>query len=536
MLSDSLQLISGKFIRRIINSLTTNRFVAVLVGLFVTTLVQSSSITTVTVIGFVNAGLMSLSQAIGVILGANIGTTITGWIIAIKVGKYSLLFIGLGIFPMLLFKNDKITSVAKVVFSLGLIFLGLGTMSGAFKPLRGHPIMTEMLTYFSAEDYLSLMATIGVGCVLTFVVQSSSAMLGITIALAVSGTISFQTSLALVLGENVGTTITALLAGVTANDSARRAAIAHAIFNICGVFIISLIFWKYMDFIEYIIAGDADFLTDDNMKPHIAAHIAAGHTVFNVTNVLIFLPFIHVIERITYFLIPKKDTKQVGHLKFLGTQTSMSVPLSITLARKEIEALGRLVSTTLVWTKDYLSDRDKNKQLKKKIQDYESITDNIHQEMMRFLGQVMTVSLTIEQSEEIKSILKMSDELESLADYCLKIVFHLSRIEESQFTLDSQTKDEILNMLAKCTACYEYVMQEIAKGEDIDFDRVINERKEILRLANAIRDSYRGRMISEKLEPIVSLTVSDIVLDISRIFSHSRNLAEAFMGVNSCKG
>ncbi|MDF1664761.1 MAG: hypothetical protein P1V97_23580, partial [Planctomycetota bacterium] len=269
--------------------------------------------------------------------------------------------------------------------------------------------------------------------------------------------------------------------------------------------------------------------------PNIAAHIAAGHTVFNVVNVIVFLPLIHVIERITYFIIPKKDEKQVKHLQFLGTQTSMSVPLSITLAKKEVEALGKLVSTTLVWTKEYLSDPEKNKALKKKIQDYESITDNIHQEMMSFLGHVMTVSLTIEQSEEIKSILKMSDELESLADYCLKIVYHLKRIEESHFSLDSQTQEEILNMLAKCTSCYEYVFQVIASGEDIDFDRVINERKEILRLANSVRDSYRGRMISQNLEPLVSLTVSDIVLDISRIFSHSRNLAEPFMGVNSCK-
>ncbi|MBT7766379.1 MAG: Na/Pi cotransporter family protein, partial [Bdellovibrionales bacterium] len=222
-MSDAMQAYAGNTIRTIINSLTTHRVLAVLVGLGITTIVQSSSITTVMVVGLVNAGLMQLKQAVGVIFGANIGTTITGWIISIKVGKYGLLLIGAGIFPMLFAKSEKLKQLAKVIFSVGLIFFGLKIMSGAFKPLRTMPEFLDMISYFSAQNYSSYLASILVGCLLTLVVQSSSAMLGITIALASSGVIHFHTAAALVLGENIGTTITALLASVGGNIHAKRA-------------------------------------------------------------------------------------------------------------------------------------------------------------------------------------------------------------------------------------------------------------------------------------------------------------------------
>ena len=234
-MSDALQQAAGDVITRVINSLTSNRILAVTVGVIVTMIVQSSSVTTVMVVGFVNAGLMQLTQAIGVILGSNIGTTITGWIISIKVGKYGLLFIGLGIFPSLFSKNNKIQNIGRVVFGVGMIFFGLQLMSGAFKPLRTNEEFLNMISYFSGNHYGSYLASILVGCLLTVIVQSSSAMLGITIALSVSGVISFSTAVALVLGENVGTTITALLASVGTSTNAKRAARAHALFNLFGV-------------------------------------------------------------------------------------------------------------------------------------------------------------------------------------------------------------------------------------------------------------------------------------------------------------
>ena len=241
-MSEALQSVAGDVIKNIIHTLTKNRVSALLVGIVVTMLVQSSSVTTVMVVGFVNAGLMSLVQAIGIVFGANIGTTITGWIISIKIGKYGLLFIGLGIFPMLFGKSNKLRQIGRIMFGIGMIFFGLELMSGAFKPLRTMPEFIDAVAYFSQPNYFSYFACVVVGCILTVIVQSSSAMLGITMALATSGAIEFQTAAALVLGENIGTTITALLASVGGNIEAKRTARAHAIFNVLGVAIIFVIF------------------------------------------------------------------------------------------------------------------------------------------------------------------------------------------------------------------------------------------------------------------------------------------------------
>ena len=245
-LSDSLQSLSGGLIRKAISSVTTNRFLAVIVGLVVTTFVQSSSITTVMVVGLTNAGLMQLSQAIGVILGANIGTTITGWILAVKVGKYGLLLIAIGVFPMLFSKNDRFSATAKVLVALGMIFFGLEIMSGAFKPLRSDEGFMNLMLTLDAQSLFSILGCVAIGCVMTMIIQSSSAMLGITIALALTGAIPLYTAVALVMGENIGTTITAQFAAIggsvvipTCSNGAFRVQCARCrhhrrhLFNLC---------------------------------------------------------------------------------------------------------------------------------------------------------------------------------------------------------------------------------------------------------------------------------------------------------------
>ncbi|MDH4006753.1 MAG: Na/Pi symporter, partial [Desulfuromonadales bacterium] len=265
-LSDSLQSLSGGLIRKAISSVTTNRFLAVIVGLVITCFVQSSSITTVMVVGLTNAGLMQLSQAIGVILGANIGTTITGWILAVKVGKYGLLLIAVGVFPMLFSKNDRISATAKVLVALGMIFFGLEIMSGAFKPLRSDEGFMNLMLTLDAQSLLSILGCVAIGCVMTMIIQSSSAMLGITIALALTGAIPLYTAVALVMGENIGTTITAQFAAIGGSVSSRRAAMAHSVFNVLGVVIIVAIFSTYVDMIERFVPGASSFVDADGNR------------------------------------------------------------------------------------------------------------------------------------------------------------------------------------------------------------------------------------------------------------------------------
>jgi phosphate:Na+ symporter len=236
-LSESLQALASDFIRQVIGWLTANRVLAVAVGALVTLVVQSSSVTTVMVVGFVNAGLMSLPQAVGVILGANIGTTITGWIVALKIGKYGLAFLAAGLVPFFFVKHQKWKSFGKVSIALGFIFLGLEFMSGGFKPLTKDPDFAVWMVFFAGDTLGSVLACVAVGCVLTFIVQSSSAMLAITIALATTGTaenppvIGMTTAVALVIGDNIGTTITAQLAAIGCNENANPPAMAHTQYN-----------------------------------------------------------------------------------------------------------------------------------------------------------------------------------------------------------------------------------------------------------------------------------------------------------------
>ena len=334
-LSDSLQMLSGGVIRKVISSLTSNRFLAVLVGISVTAFVQSSSISTVMVVGLVNAGLMQLSQAIGFILGANIGTTITGWILAIKIGKYGLLLVGLGIFPMLFSKNDRITATARTLVALGLIFFGLEIMSDAFRPLRSDESFMNLMLLLDAQSLISILGCVLIGCLMTMVVQSSSAMLGITIALAMTGAIPFHTAVALVMGENIGTTITAQLAAIGGTVAARRTAMAHSVFNIVGVVILVIVFSPFVALVEALVPGIANFANAAGDRPYIAAHIAFAHSMFNVTATLIVLPFLGLLVSIVIKLVPERAGGPKGSFKYIGAPGTMPVALGVTMVYKK---------------------------------------------------------------------------------------------------------------------------------------------------------------------------------------------------------
>ena len=290
-MSKSLKSSSGNFANHLLNILTKNRIMAILVGFTITSIIQSSSITTVMVIGLVNAGLMKLIQAIGVIVGANIGTTITGWIITIKISKYSLLFVGAGAFLLIFSKKIFWKNAGTVLISLGFVFLGLKFMSAAMAPLKDSPTFLFLMQYFTAHTILSVFACIGVATLLTLLIQSSSAMLGVIIALAQSGNITFATGVALILGANIGTTVTALLASINANATAKMAATAHTIFNLMGALLFLPVFFPFLSLVDNLVTGSS------SAANHVALHIITAHSLFNLISACIFFPFIPFLAR-----------------------------------------------------------------------------------------------------------------------------------------------------------------------------------------------------------------------------------------------
>lgn len=521
-MSDALQQAASDVITKVINSLTTNRVLAVIVGMIVTMIVQSSSVTTVMVVGFVNAGLMQLTQAIGVIFGSNIGTTITGWIISIKVGKYGLLMIGLGIFPALFSKNGKLQNIGRVLFGIGMVFLGLELMSGAFKPLRSNEQFLEMISYFAGNDYGSFFASILTGCLLTVVIQSSSAMLGITIALATSGVIEFPTAAALVLGENVGTTITALLASVGTTTNAKRAARAHAFFNVFGVLVIFSILPIYVNFIEWLIPGLADMVAEDGTHPNVAAHIAASHTVFNISASILFLPFLGYLADFVTWLTPEREDEK-KHLVLVGDAQDIVPATAIVQAESEVKKMMDVIERMQSQTLSYL--HEENTEVKAKVSSYEKITDNMQKEVTVFLCKVMERPLSERQSMKSQAIIKMVDELESIADYLERIVIYKSRLSPD---FRGPSDQEYTKFMKAVWEFYQFCADSYLNPDDVvKLDQVVQKSEMLRKWADDIRDKHLERIGRGEYDALSALTYSDMVVALRKIRAHAMNLAQA---------
>jgi phosphate:Na+ symporter len=526
-MSEALQSVAGEVVKNAINKITTNRISAVFVGIIVTMLVQSSSVTTVMVVGFVNAGLMNLAQAIGVIFGANIGTTITGWIISIKIGKYGLLLIGLGIFPLLFGKTNKMRQIGKIFFAVGMIFFGLKIMSGAFKPLRTMPEFLDMISYFSEQNYGSYFACIIVGCILTMVVQSSSAMLGITIALASSGVIQFHTAAALVLGENIGTTITALLASVGANITAKRAARAHAIFNMFGVLTVFAFFPVYVEFIDWVVPGDANLANQAGDFVNVAVHIATGHTIFNVTATILFIPLLNFLANVVIKITPDTGEKEQHHLVMLGDPSTLIPATALAQAQAEVDKMRDIVGRLYNLADEIFINKNvkKSSDLIIKAKDYESITDNIQKEVTVFIVKLMVSPLSEVESKKARSLLKEVDELESIADYIERLVCYSERTPVDKI-LVGQAKLDFEEFYNNVKEFFDTVSTQITNDT---VDKSVAQRKsEELRLkAETIRTNHIERVSKGEFDALTALTYSDMIVALRKIRSHTQNTAEA---------
>lgn len=533
LMSDALQTAASDVIKNIINTITKHRVYSVAVGAIVTIIVQSSSISTVMVVGFVNAGLMNLTQAIGIIFGANIGTTVTGWIISIKIGKYGLLMVGAGIFPMLFARSGRWKSIGQVLFGVGLVFFGLDIMTDALKPLRSMPEFLDAIAFFSGQNYGAYVASIVMGCLLTILVQSSSAMLGITMAMATTGIIEFHTAAALVLGENIGTTITALLASVGGNVNSKRAARAHAIFNVLGVLVVFSFFPWFVELIDSLVAGDPNLISASGEKPNIAVHIATGHTLFNVTATIVFTPFLHQLARLVTWMVPDVEKEQ-HHLIALGDPEDMIPATALVMAQAEIEKMQDIVKRMFVCLNDLLKLDDNDEAHIAKIKDYERITDTIQKEITVFVCLLMEKSLTERQSVWAQAIVREADELESVADYIERVASYLERSPKEQI-LKGQSKIELLDFFDDVREFYREVAHRLSEPSKLDVGLVQRRADAVVEKADRLRTKHLQRVGAGEFEPLTALTYSDIVVALRKVKSHAHNIFESLMRLKDTK-
>ncbi len=535
-MSEGLQAVSGERLRKIISAVTDNRFTAVLVGLTVTCIVQSSSITTVMVVGLVNSAMMTLMQAIGVIFGANIGTTITGWVLTLKIGKYGLPLLGISAFLFLFSRNERVRYTGMALMGIGMIFFGLELMSNGFKPLRGMPEFVKWLHSFEATSYLSVMKCVAVGCALTCIVQSSSAMLGITMGLASTGMINFQTAGALVLGENIGTTITAWLASLGANTNAKRAAYAHICFNVIGVaWITTIAIPFYFPLIAKLAGGgNPDLMVPlangEPSYPNIMAAIAMVHTGFNVTNTILFIPFVGLLAKLVTKMVPEKGVAEVPHLTHLDIRMLDTPALSVVQSHKQILFMAESDEMMLEKIAVLLESGKPDEELEKKIFHREQILDNVQKEVMLFLGELISGQVPHDVMETARGQMRMADEYESISDYAASVLKGLRRLRSNDLKLAAEGIEEfkkinglVLDYLRQVTAAVQAEDQKAAV-------RLLPVSAEIGRVMKECRQAHITRLTEGKVTPLSSLVYTDLLNFYRRIKDHTLNIAEVAAG------
>lgn len=532
-MSDGMQAVAGSSLRRLIGVVTNNRLAATLVGIFVTCVVQSSSITTVMVVGFVNSGVMALSQAIGVIMGANIGTTITGWILVLKIGKYGLPILGAAAFGYLFSKNERRRYTAMAIMGVGMVFFGLELMKDACAIIKQMPDFEEWFSLFNADTYLGVLKCALVGCVMTTLVQSSSATLGITISLASQGVISYETAAALVLGENIGTTITALFASLGATTNARRAAYFHVIFNMLGVLWITAIFSWYVKLVPQIV--DVDVLQQEIVDgevtfPGTTAAIAATHSIFNVINTLIFLPFVPLFVKFLQRIVPSKDYKEKPRLTDLDIRMLETPLLAIEQSQKEIERMGDGCLKMLSWLGELREQSAPDTSLADRLKKREEVLDHMQDEIAEFVTKLLSGNVPHSVSEEGRRQIRIADEFESISDYIQDLDKFDRKLRKAghRFT---ETQLESLKHLQQQTASYiEKIHEGLVQANRNTMTQTEQLAKRIRDLIKTSRKQHLEELSTGGIVPVVSVAFLASLNAFSRVRDHSYNIAETISG------
>ena len=516
-MSGGMQKLAGKRLKKILAALTTNRIMAVLIGIFVTMLVQSSSVSTVMTIGFVNASLLTLKQALGVILGANIGTTVTGWLLVLNIGKYGLPITGAAAISYVFFRSDKARTRSLTVMGLGLIFLGLDLMSNGLKPIRSMPEFIELFKLFNADTYFGAVKVACIGALITGIVQSSAATLGITITLAVQGLIDYPTAVALVLGENVGTTITAFLASLGATTNAKRAAYAHTIINMLGVIWVTSIFPFYIKFLGHIV----------DVENNITFGIATAHTMFNVLNVFLFIPFTGPLSNFLTKIVKdsgksdekvtKLDKLMVGTPSLIVGQTKVEV---LAMAQNIKEMMFALEETYA--KNEVISDAKLSR-----LQKMEDNLDLYQKEITDVNFLILNKDLTDSMREETRKNLEVCDEYETISDYLMRIGKSIRKIQDH----DIQINDKARKTLFDLNENIEILFREINMAfETKDKERFIKSIKKANEITEKFRQarSFHLENVKAGSSAVFSTSYMDILNHYRRIRDHIFNIIEVF--------
>lgn len=574
IMSEGLQKVAGDKLRNILSAMTTNRVTGVLTGVLITALIQSSSATTVMVVSFVNAGLLSLAQSISVIMGANVGTTVTAWIISILGFKFDISVLALPLIgislPLIFSSKSKRKSLGEFIIGFAFLFMGLDFLKNSVPDLQSNPEMLSFLQQYTNMGYGSIILFLFIGAILTIIVQSSSATVAITLIMCSQGWISFEIACAMVLGENIGTTVTANLAALSANVSARRAALAHLMFNIFGVIWVLILFYPFSTLVSNIVTkigpGDPNALTNflhnlESTDPETFKAIMSGnvelttaqaaiktqmlslqtsvsyalslfHTMFNITNVLLMIWFVNVYVKICTKLIKSKESDEEFQLKYITSSMLSTAELSIIEAKSELIAFAERTDKMYHMVKELRDIKGENDFIKLygRIEKYENICDRVEVEIANYLNRVSEGRLSSDSKEEIRDILRANTEIESVADSLCNLSRVLKRRNDAKSSFPEELNNNIDAMLALCHKALNRMIVVLKMNDPKEDDALItyNIEAEINLLRNQLKMRNIEDVNAHTYDYEVGVFYMDYITECERLGDFIVNVVEAF--------
>lgn len=541
IMSEGIQKAAGNSLRRILSAMTSTRFLGLGTGFLITCLIQSSSATTVMVVSFVNAGLLSLTESIGVIMGANIGTTVTAWLVSLfgfkfKIAHFALPILAIG-FPMIFSNKNKMKSWGEFIIGFALLFMGLDALKDSVPDIKNNPEAVAFIAEFANMGFLSTLLFVLIGTILTVVVQSSSAAMAITLVLCNQGVIPLEVAAAIVLGENIGTTITANLAAAVANIHAKRAAVAHLIFNVFGVIWVIAIFGPFLELIEYLWIPFHNMLQSINpefVKSETEMQLSLFHTVFNITNSLLLIWFVNKIAAIVVRVIPSKgDADEEYHLEYISTGLMATPAMSIFEAQKETAKFGERVLKMNGFVKELITEQDTKKVIKllARVKKYEDITDRMEQDVADYLAKISEGEMSEAVSLQIRGMLSIVGDLERIGDIYYQMSKALERKIEDKIWFTPEQRKNILdmfelldanlkNMCLNLKSNYSWVTMKNAKEQEM----VLNKFRKTIRkehFASVEKGDYNFQS---------AVVYADLFNSLEKVGDHTINVTEGITG------
>lgn len=537
VMSEALQKMAGSQLRHILGTMTKNRFTGLITGMFVTASVQSSTATTVMTVSFVNAGLLTLAQAISVIMGANIGTTFTAWIMTLGF-SFNMANVVFPVFfiALLLIYRKKHRYVGDFLFGVAFMFFAISTLGATGKEmdLSHNQSVIEFFSSFDKDSYLTIFAFLGLGTILTFCMQSSAALMAITMVLCSSGVLPIYMGIALVLGENIGTTITSNIAAMGANTQARRAAMAHLSFNVFGVLWVLCIFYPFINMVCGFVGVDPQ--SDHIDVSRLSVVLAAFHTTFNVCNTAVLIWFIPQMEKLVCTIIKPNAMKDEDdfRLRYIGDNALMATPeLSVLEARKEIQSFAERIQRMFSMVRELLGVKNENDFVKlfTRIEKYEGISDNMEIEIANYLDKVSDSHLSDETKARIRAMLREISEIESIGDSCYNIARTLSRKLRGKEDFTEQQYDHLHQMFELTDDSLTQMNVMLSNRRyNLDVNRSFNIENEI--------NNYRTQLKSQNINDVnnhlytyaIGTMYMDIVSECEKLADYVINVVEARMG------